>query len=307
MGGNNGLFFMDELFTQGLDTLSENDIGDPREEETGDPAGQLPDKGETAGGIEQNPGDDKEDQGKTDQEDLSGSDTVNQEQKDVIIYDSELQLRFDEIKESLERLDMQEDTDLKTLTDSIRSFVDVMSVDLYSTPGYVYEPPEIPIEGYQEWDYPIIVDYLITIVGYGEPVPQSNDYDDPDQFLEDFQAFAFECYKGDVYSEFIIDKVWGADGKKIYDSQGMEEPEPDPVEEEPSETLELLLSHLESIDTTLAEMQQADLEYYQAVYDYHSEMLELQAYETAGTIFIVVGVVFILAELLWSELFRRFK
>lgn len=201
----------------------------------------------------------------------------------------------------------QRDVDVAELTESIRSLVDLMSVEPYSTPGYVYVPPEIPIEGYKEWDYPIIVDYLISIVGYGDPIPQSNDYDDPDQFLEDFQAFAFECYKGDVYSEFTIDKVWGADGQKLYDSQGMEEPEPEPGEEEPNETVELLLSHLEDISTILEEMQQADLEYYQAVYDYQAEMREINATETACTIFICVAVIAIFATLLWSELFRRFK
>lgn len=211
-----------------------------------------------------------------------------------------------ELLDSISARFEQKDADVADLTESIRSLVDLMSTEAYSSPGYVYVPPEIPIEGYQEWDYPIIVDYLIMIVGYGEPIPQSNNYDDPDQFLEDFQAFAFECYKGDVYSEFSIDKVWGADGKKLYDSQGMEEPE-EPGEEEPNETVELLLSHLEDINTILEEMQQADLEYYQAVYDYQAEMREINAAETACTIFICVAVIAIFATLLWSELFRRFK
>lgn len=201
----------------------------------------------------------------------------------------------------------QKDVDVADLTESICSLVDLMSVEPYSTPGYVYEPPEIPIEDYQEWDYPIIVDYLITIVGYGDPIPQSNDYDDPDQFLEDFQAFAFECYKGDVYSEFTIDKVWGADGKKLFDSQGMEEPEPDPGEEEPKETVELLLSHLEGINTTLDEMQQADLEYYQSVAAYQEEMLELQTADTGATIILCIAVFAVLGELAIKHLLEVFR
>lgn len=307
MGGTNELYDVLD-FSNRLASLSENDLGDTGEEGSCDDVKQSPDQGQITGGTEQNPGDDTADQGKEDQEDVSGSDPADQEQTAVIIEDGDLQSRYDEIMERLDHLGMQEDnTDITSLTDSISSLVDLMRVEPYSTPGYVYEPPEIPIEGYQEWDYPIVVDYLITIVGYGEPVPQSNDYDDPEQFLEDFQAFAFECYKGDVYSEFTIDKVWGSDGKKLYDSQGMEDPEPEDPVEDPKETIEQLLSHLESIDTALAEMQQADLEYYQAVYDYQAQMLEINASEAASTIFICYGVFAIFAVMLWSELFRRFK
>lgn len=301
MGGTNGL-----LDDQRLDTLSENDIGDSREEGTVDIAGQLPDKGETTGGIEQNQGDDKEDQGKTDQEDLSGYNPVNQEQKDVIIYDSELQLRVEEIKDRLELMDTQEDTDLQILTDSIDSLVDLMSMDQYQQRD-IYIPPDILIDGYEAWDYPITVDYLISIVGYEDMVPQSATYDDHDQFLEDFQDMAWNCYLGTVFKDFYIDKVYDAGGNKVYDSQPETEPEPDPVEEEPSETVELLLSHLENIDAVLADMQQADLEYYQEVYDYQNEMMHVQAIETASTIFICLAVIAIFAAILWSELFRRFK
>lgn len=201
----------------------------------------------------------------------------------------------------------QKDADVADLTESIRSLIDIMSVDLYSTPGYTYVPPEIPIEGYQEWDYPISVDYMINIVGYEEMLPQSMDYDDPDQFLEDFQDMAWNCYLGTVFKDFYIDKAYDAGGNKVYDSQPETEPEPDPGEDEPNETVELLLSHLDDINTTLEEMQQADLEYYQAVYDYQTVMREINAAEAACTIVICVAVIAIFATLLWSELFRRFK
>lgn len=219
-------------------------------------------------------------------------------QKAGSIPEKDLQELLDGISARFE----QKDADVADLTESIRSLM-----DLYSTPGYTYVPPDIPIEGYRKWDYPIKVDYLITIVGYGDPIPQSNDYDDPDFFLEDFQAFAFECYKGDVYSEFFIDKVWGADGNKLYDSQGMEEPEPEPGEEEPDETVELLLSHLEGINTTLEEMQQADLEYYQSVAAYQEEMLKLQTADTGATIILCVAVFAVLGELAIKHLLEVFR
>lgn len=288
-------------------SLSENDFGGIGEESSGDPVEQPSENEETTGGIEQKPGDDTADQGKEDEEDIPGSDPAEQEQTTAIIEDSDLQLRYEDIMERLDLLDMQEDaTDLTPLTESIRSLVDLMSMDQYQQ-GDIYIPPDILIEGYQDWDYPITVDYLISIVGYEDMVPQSMDYDDPEQFLEDFQDLAWNCFQGTVFKDFYIDKVYDAGGNKVYDSQPETETEPDPVEEEPNETVEELLSLLENIDATLAEMQQADLEYYQAVYDYHEEMMLMQAVETANIIFICVSGIAIFAAMLWSELFRRFK
>lgn len=148
----------------------------------------------------------------------------------------------------------EKDSDVDSLVESVRSLVDVMSIDsTRSTPGYVYVPPEIPIEGYKGWDYPITVDYLISIVGYGDPLPQSNTYDEHEQFLEDFQDLAWNCYKGDVFTEFIINKVWDANNKKLYDSQGMEESDPEePTPEEPLEDLtSAMLDALQSMDARL--------------------------------------------------------
>lgn len=200
----------------------------------------------------------------------------------------------------------QKDGDVADLTESIRSLVELMSIDQYQ-PGDIYTPPDILIEGYEAWDYPITVDYMISIVGYEDMLPQTADYDDPGQFLEDFQDMAWNCYRGDVFRDFYIDKVFDAGGNKVYDSQPEQEPEPEPGEEEPNETVELLLSHLEDINTILEGMQQADLEYYQEVNDYHAEMMKMQVAETASTIFICIGLFIVSTILLWSELFRRFR
>lgn len=282
-------------FIEDPDSLSGNDPGgepDPVTPEPEEPGTETPD-----------PGEDENQDGKEEQEKPPGQSTGDQ-QEDAESGDP---LDIGEIMKRLDLLDMKEDREaVKSLTESIRSLVDLMSIDQYQQ-GDVYTPPDILIEGYRDWNYPIIVDYMVNIVGYEDMLPQSMDYDDPDQFLEDFQDIAWNCYLGTVFKDFYIDKVYDAGGNKVYDSQPETEPEPDPGEEEPNETVELLLSHLENIDATLAEMQQADLEYYQAVYDYQEEMLQIQAIETANTIFICAAVIAIFAAMLWSELFRRFK
>lgn len=282
-------------FLEDPESLSENDIGnetDPGTEEPVGPGTEMPGPGENEGQAGE------DDQVKTPEQ------GVGDQQENV---SDEISSRYDEIMERIDQLNMQEDpTEITSLTDSIRSLVDLMSMDQYQQGG-VYTPPDILIEGYEAWDYPITVDYLISIVGYEEMVPQSASYDEHEQFLEDFQDMAWNCYLGTVFKDFYIDKVYDAGGNKVYDAQPETEPEPDPGEEEPESVADQLLSHLESIDTTLAEMQQSDLEYYQTVYDYQEEMLELQTAETATTIFICIGVFSIFMILLWSVLFRRFK
>lgn len=279
-------------FMEDLESLSGNDLGGDMEPGTEGPGTVMPDPGEDENQEE------KEEQDKTPVE------SAGDQHEDTA---AEIFPQYEEIMERLDLLDMQEDaTDLTPLTESIQSLVNLMSMDQYQQRD-VYTPPEILIEGYQDWDYPITVDYLISIVGYEDMVPQSAAYDDPEQFLEDFQDLAWNCFQGTVFKDFYIDKVYDAGGEKVYDSQPETEPEPEPGEEEPGEAVELLISHLENIDATLAEMQQADLEYYQAVYDYQKEMMHVQAIETANTIFICVAVIAIFAAILWSELFRRFK
>lgn len=276
-----------------FESLSENTTGEmePGTEESEEPGTETPDPGED----ENQEG--KEEPGKTPTE------GDGEQQEDTII---DQQPGYEEILERLDLIGMQKDGYVADLTESIRSLVDLMSMDQYQQ-GDVYIPPEILIEGYKEWDYPITVDYMISIVGYEDMLPQSAAYDDHEQFLEDFQDLAWNCYQGTVFRDFYIDKAYDAGGNKVYDSQPETEPEPEPGEEESGEAVELLLSHLENINTILAEMQQADLEYYQAVYDYQADMLELQTAETATTLFICIGVFMISMILLWSELFGRFK
>lgn len=276
-------------FIEDPESISGNDPGGETDPVTPEP--------EEPGTENQDPGEDENQEGNKEQDKIPEEGGGDKQE--------DLQPGYEEIMERLDLLGAQADnTDVKTLTESIRSLVDLMSMDQYQQ-GDIYTPPDILIEGYREWDYPITVDYMISVVGYEDMLPQSMDYEDPGQFLEDFQDMAWNCYLGTVFKDFYIDKVYDANGSKVYDSQP--ETEPDPGEEEPGEAVDLLLSHLETINATLAEMQQADLEYYQAVYDYQEEMLQLQTVDTVFSMAICVALFAIFATLIWDELFRRFR
>lgn len=279
-------------FIEDPESISGNDPG-------GEPDPVTPEEpGTETPGLGKN-----EDQGGKEEPGKTPEENVGDQQEET---GRDQQSYIEDFMERLDRLDMQKDDNVSDLTESIRSLVDLMSID-QGQQRDVYIPPDILIDGYEAWDYPITVDYLISIVGYEEMVPQSAAYDDPEQFLEDFQDLAFNCFQGTVFKDFYIDKVYDAGGNKVYDSQPETEPEPEPGEEEPGEAVDLLLSHLETINTTLAEMQQADLEYYQAVYDYQAEMLEMQTAETGATMILCVVLVAVLGELIIKHLLEVFR
>ena len=178
---------------------------------------------------------------------------------------NDMQKILKDLRESLGK----KDTDMETLTDSIRSLVDVMSTEAQSD---IYVPPDIPIEGYRDWNYPITVEYLVSVVGFDEPVQQSQTYPDADIFLEDYQGFARECFIGSTFKDFYIDRIQDESGNLVYDSQaGIEEP---PAEEPAEDLTPAILETLQSIDARLESIDSLSgntLDYYEDTLKLHEE------------------------------------
>lgn len=212
-----------------------------------------------------------------------------------------MQQILDDLRETLGK----KETDVTTLVESVQDLVDAVSANTLQASD-IYIPPEIPIEGYEGWAYPVTVDYLVKLVGFEDAVPQTEEYPSPDVFLEDYQGIAKECFIGSTFKDFVIEKITDAGGNVVYEKTA-ETPEPDPGDEEQKETAELLLTHLENINTTLEGMVQADLEYRQATADYQDQMLKMQAAGTATNIFICIGVFAIFAAMIWQQFLGRFK
>lgn len=163
---------------------------------------------------------------------------------------SEMQDILDGLRESLDR----KDADVETLAGSVRSLVDAISAEA-SQASDVYIPPDIPIDGYAGWNYPITVDYLVSFVGLEDAIIQTETYTSPDIFLEDYQSFAKECFLGSTFKDFNIKKILDADGVAVYDPEAGET---EPPEEEPGEDLHpAMLETLASMDAHLAAMNSA--------------------------------------------------
>ena len=106
----------------------------------------------------------------------------------------------------------------------------------------------------------------------------------------------------------------GTDSELLYDSDSpVETPEPEP-EPEPTpgtsidnETVQEILTHLESAGTTLSDISAADKQEYLLMADYREEMLMLQAADTGSTVILCIVMTALLAEITFLEFFRRFK
>ena len=309
MGEENGIFFMDEFFVERLASLSENNSGETGEEGSGDLVDQPLEEGETTDGNEQEPGNDKEDQGKEDKEDESGSDPAEPEHT---TGDGEQQPDIEEIMERLDLLWNQEDSEEATgVTERLDALIQLLTPE-ETEDGIETYAVAFPFEGYEDWEYQIGVQYAVYPWGAGYWMEATETFYDPESFVARYDEIISLCANGGTLKDFYVMYIWedygGDDGDRlVYDYQAVVEPEPEPGEEEPDETAAQLLSHLETISTTLAEMQQADLEYYQTVYDYQEEMLEMQTAETVCSIVLCVGLFAIFAAMIWEELLWRFK
>lgn len=294
MGEQDGT--MDDVFS--MDTLSGNDLPgeDPPENEdgTGDPADQPVEPEESTGGNEQEPGDDTEDPGKEDKEDSPV----------VVIEDGDSKEWREDITERLTEL--MKPADNTDVTERLDALIQMLTPETEEGME-LYAAETVPVEGYEAFQYPVKVEYMVLFAGYEEYFAETQTYDGPETFKADYEDFAYECSKpGSSFKDFYINCIYDANSSIVYELQ-TPEPEPDPGDEEQKETVALLLSHLERINTTLSDMVQADAEYYRMVQDYQTEMLEMQAANTATNIFICVGVFCIFAAMLWSYLFGRMK
>lgn len=283
-----------------MDTMSGNDLpGDEPvagEGDTGDPAGQPTEPMEPespSDGSEQEPGNDTEDQGEEDKEDTPV----------FIIEDGGSKEWQEGITERLaELMEPEDNTDV---TERLDALIQMLTPEGDGLEAYAAET--VPVEGYESFQYPVKVEYSVLFAGYEEYFTETQTYDDPETFKADYEDFANECSKpGSNFKDFYISCIYDASNNIAYEIN-TPEPEPDPGDAEQKETAELLLSHLEGINTTLSGMVLADAEYYQMVEDYQTEMLEMQAANTAANIAICVGIFGIFITMIWALLFGRIR
>lgn len=223
---------------------------------------------------------------------------------------SEMQDILDGLRESLDR----KDADVETLAGSVRSLVDALGTEAAQASD-VYVPPEIPFAGYEAWGYPITVDYLVSIVGFGDPVAQTEVYDSPAVFLEDYQNFAKECFLGSTFKDFSIEKICDSGGVAVYDPEAGET---EPPEEEPGEdlhpamleTLASMDAHLAAMDSALADISsisENSIAYYENGLKLYRQANELATHTLAVDLALLFVLVLMLGHRIAHAFWQRMK
>lgn len=299
-----------------VDTLSGNDIGNPGMDNEGmeipetpdtgnsDPSGnETPGQGEDTGSDKPDTGHDTEDK-----DDKEESDSADQEQIITVIEDDDSKEWREGISEQLAELMKPQDT--TDVTERLDNLIMLLTPEEDEAALQEAEPHTvtIPFEGHTGWDYPINVQFQVYPYGAGYWMKQTEGFSDVDSFMARYEEIINLCQEGGTLKDFYVEYIWDCSEELVYDHEAQtSEPEPDPGEEEQKEITDKLLTHLEDINTTLSDMVQANMEYYQEVRDHQTEMQDLNRINTACNIVVSVGVFCIFALLLWSEFFRRFK
>lgn len=205
---------------------------------------------------------------------------------------------------------LEEKDKTEELTERLDEMISLLTPEETEEELVVHSQLSIPSTDYTEWDYPVRVTYGITTAsGYSTYV--GKDMDSPGAFETDFEGMQEDVDNGNLKS-FYIRYVYGIGDDDqysvlLYDSENPVTVPDEPEESEEDTVADLLLSHLEGINTYLADMSEADAEYYQSTIDYREEMLELQRADTASTIILCVAVFIVAAEIAAANFLGRLK
>lgn len=173
-----------------------------------------------------------------------------------------------------EKLD--DNSDVESLTASVRSLVDVMSVQATA----LSESPGIPISGYADFDYPIAVEYKIFPTSLGSETSHSESYDTPEDFENGYE-YMQNSVRANTLAWFSIRTITDCDDVVVYDSTVTETETPEEIPEEtPEETpdtfKEDVLTALESVNENLQSISMNDLDYRQETLQLQQQYLDLQ-------------------------------
>lgn len=168
---------------------------------------------------------------------------------------------------------LDDNSDVESLTASVRSLVDVISTQATA----LSESPGIPISGYTDYDYPITVEYGIFPTSLGAETGHSESYDSPEDFENGYE-YMQNSVKANTLAWFSIRTITDCDDVVVYDSTVTKEeiPEETPEEETPDTFKEDVLTALASVNENLQSISMNDLDYRQETLQLQKQYLDLE-------------------------------
>lgn len=211
-----------------------------------------------------------------------------------------------------EKLDASPDYD--SLVDSLRSLVDVMSVQALSET----DAPGIPLNGYEDYSYPVDVVYRVFVTAQNSETEATFTYDSPEMF-DDGYALICDSVDSGNFAYFSIRTVTDCNGAVVYNADAVTEPEDpdedsDTFKEDVLASLALLHEDLASVHGDLQSVSMNDLEYreetlllQQQYLDLEKESRELHYQMLASNIAIGFAVLLTLGYIVAHGFFQRMK
>lgn len=213
-----------------------------------------------------------------------------------------------------EKLDASPDYD--GLVDSLRSLVDIMSVQALSEP----DAPSIPLSGYEDYSYPVDVVYRVFVTAQNSETEAPFTYDSPEMFEDGYTLICNSVDAGN-FAYFSIRTVTDCNGTVVYNADAVTEPEepdnpeePDTFKEDVLASLAFLHEDLASVHEDLQSVSMNDLEYreetlllQQQYLDLEKESRELHYQMLASNIAIGFAVLLTLGYIVAHGFFQRMK
>lgn len=235
---------------------------------------------ETGTGSPETPPEDSETPGGAGPDVPGGTETavVHEEDSDAVVGADAPGSDNAEVLEALETVSakLDDNSDVETLAESVRSLVDVMSVQAAALAEE--EAPGIPISGYADYSYPIQVEYGIFPTSQGSETGYSESYDTAEDF-ENGYTYMKESVDNGSLAWFSIRSVTDSSGTVVYDSTVTEEEtaqEQSPEEETPDTFREDVLASLAAVNENLQSVSMNDLEYRQETLLLQQQYIELE-------------------------------
>lgn len=182
---------------------------------------------------------------------------------------------------------LDSDPSLDSLSESLRSLVDIMTLQAEETEDV---PVSVPLADYESYAYPVSVAYRLYPSGLGSETDTVETYATVEDFQNGYTAMRSSMQDGTL-SWFSILSVDDCSGERVYDAvtplsaelEELPEDEGPAEDEEPDTFREDVLAALDTLHEDLQTVSGNDLGYYddslsleQSVLDLQEQCLELQ-------------------------------
>lgn len=170
----------------------------------------------------------------------------------------------------------------------------------------------LSVPGYEDWGYPITVEYTVYPYGAGYNMDASETFDSPDVFMTRHEENVSFCQPGGTLKDYYIRYIYDSNDELVYDYQaGIEEPPPEEPVEDLSpvilETLQSIDSRLEAMGADISTISTNSLDYHTGMTATQDDIRQLQTMNLVTNMAIGFSVFLLLGYIIAHNFWQRMK